>query len=201
MNGWNDFNNAEDQQDYDVIPKGTLAVVRMTIKPGGYDNPQQGWTGGYATQNPDTGAVYLDCEFVVLVGKYAKRKVWSKIGLHSEKGENWANMGRSFIKGVLNSTHGLMPDDNSPQANQKRCISGFQDLEGIEFLAKIGTEKDSHNELRNIIQLAVTPDHKDYKEHMSGNSVGGVAQQQTAAQPAPRQTSSITPAGKPSWAQ
>jgi hypothetical protein len=32
---WNDFNDAEAQQSgFDLIPKGTQAMVRMTIKPG-----------------------------------------------------------------------------------------------------------------------------------------------------------------------
>ena len=37
MSAWNDFNDAEQQQSFDLIPKGTIARVRMTIKPGGYD--------------------------------------------------------------------------------------------------------------------------------------------------------------------
>ncbi len=49
QNTWQDFNDAEAQQGaFDLIPKGTLVRVRMTIKPGGYDDPTQGWTGGYA---------------------------------------------------------------------------------------------------------------------------------------------------------
>ncbi|SMG66495.1 conserved hypothetical protein, partial [methanotrophic bacterial endosymbiont of Bathymodiolus sp.] len=32
---WNDFNSADDQNNFDLIPKGTLVKVRMTIKPGG----------------------------------------------------------------------------------------------------------------------------------------------------------------------
>ena len=38
----------------------------MTIKPGGHDDVSQGWTGGWATRSNTTGAVYLNCEFVVL---------------------------------------------------------------------------------------------------------------------------------------
>jgi hypothetical protein len=56
MSAWNDFNDAEQQQTFDLIPKGTVAKVRMTIKPGGYDDPNQGWTGGYATQSFETGS-------------------------------------------------------------------------------------------------------------------------------------------------
>ena len=69
---WNDFNNADDQNGFDIIPKGTLAKVHMTIKPGGFDDASQGWTGGWATQNNTTGSVYLACEFVITEGKYAR---------------------------------------------------------------------------------------------------------------------------------
>ena len=40
---WNDFNDAK--QNANIIPKGTLAKVRLTIRPGGFDGPAQGWTG------------------------------------------------------------------------------------------------------------------------------------------------------------
>ncbi len=47
------------------------------------------------------GAVYLACEFVVLEGPFAKRKVWSMIGLYSPKGPEWGNIGRSFLRAIL----------------------------------------------------------------------------------------------------
>jgi hypothetical protein len=65
------------------------------------------------------------------------RKMWSLIGLHSPKGPEWANMGRAFVKRILNSSRGLHPQDNSPQAQQARRIQGFSDLDGIEFVAKV----------------------------------------------------------------
>ena len=65
---WNDFNDAEAQHGaFDLIPKGTIVPLRMTIKPGGHDDLSQGWTGGYATESFETGAVFLSCEFVSMV--------------------------------------------------------------------------------------------------------------------------------------
>ena len=119
MTTWNDFNDADEQSSFDLIPKGTLVKVRMTIRPGGYDDPHQGWTGGYATRNDKTGSVYLNCEFVVLEGEYARRKMWSLVGLHSPKGPEWARMGRAFIKACLNSARGIHPKDEQP-AGAKR---------------------------------------------------------------------------------
>ena len=75
-----------------------------------------------------TGAVYLDAEFTVLEGQYAKRKIWSMIGLYSPKGPNWANMGRSLVRGILNSARGISDKDKSPEAqarapDQRLCRS------------------------------------------------------------------------------
>ena len=71
-------------------------------------------------------------------------------------------MGRSFLKGVLNSAFGVMPQDQSEAAQKKRYIAGIQSLVGMEFVARIDVEKDQYNDLKNIINNAVTPDHKEY---------------------------------------
>ena len=181
-----DFNSASEQTSFDLIPKGTLLRVRMTIKPGGFDDPSQGWTGGYATRNDNTGSVYLNCEFVVMEGEFARRKMWSLIGLHSPKGPEWANMGRTFVKAILNSAHGVHPGDNSPAAQNARRISGFADLDGIEFLGKVDWDKDQ----------------KDYAALMGGA-------QGAAKAPAPangsnayaQATGRASVPGRPSWAQ
>lgn len=203
---WQDFNDADEQRDLDLIPKGTVVPVRMKIKPGGYDEPHMGWTGGYATRSDTTGAIYLNCEFVITGGPFAKRKVWSLIGLHSLKGPEWGNMGRSFIKAILNSARGLNPKDKSPEAQARRRISGLHDLDGIEFLAKIDIGKDSRNNDKNEIKAAVTPDKKDYQGFVASH---GYAMPQNQTPYAPPQGQQQPPAaaghpvnpGKPSWAQ
>jgi hypothetical protein len=197
MTTWNDFNDAENQSSFDVIPPKTLAKVRMTFKPGGYDNPNQGWTGGYATRNAETGSVYLNAEFVVLEGPYTRRKVWSLIGLHSEKGPEWANMGRSFLRALLNSARGIHPDDASPNAQVARRIHSLADLDGIEFVARIDVEKDQKGEERNVIRTAIQPDHKDYPALMGAAPSAGPRPFAAPAQPAAQ---SQFP-GRPSWAQ
>ncbi len=148
---WNDFNSA--QSNGNVIPKGTLAKVRLTIRPGGFDDPSQGWTGGYAKRGA-TGAVYLDAEYTVLEGPFAKRKIWSLIGLYSPKGPDWGNAGRGLIKGVLNSARGLNDKDNSPEAQAKRRISGFAELDGIEFIARMDIGSDTNGEEKNEVRSA-----------------------------------------------
>jgi len=203
---WQDFNDAATQQGtFDLIPKGTLVPVRMTIKPGGYDNPDQGWTGGYATESFDTGSVYLACEFVVTGGTFAKRKLWSNVGLHSRKGPIWGQMGRSMIRGILNSARNVHPGDDSPQAAAARRINSFADLDGIEFLVRVDIEKDNKGEDRNVVKLTVEPDHKDYAALMgtasrvpTGAGNFGVPARATPADAAPQRPAAT---GKPAWAQ
>jgi hypothetical protein len=204
QNTWQDFNDAEQQQGFDLIPKGALVKVRMTIKPGGHDDPAQGWTGGYATESFDTGSVYLACEFVVLEGPFAKRKMWSNIGLQSRKGPAWGQMGRSMIRGILNSARNVSPQDNSPQAATARRINGFADLDGIEFLARVDVEKDAKGENRNVVKLAVEPDHKDYAALMGmAPKVPTGGSSASSAQATPSHATPQRPAatGKPAWAQ
>jgi hypothetical protein len=194
-----DFNSAAEQSSYDLIPKGTVVRVRMTIKPGGYDDPSQGWTGGYATRSQTTGSVYLNCEFVVLDGPFARRKMWSLIGLLSPMGAEWTNMGRTFIKAILNSARGINPTDNSPAAQNARRISGFADLEGIEFVGRIDWEKDQNGQDKCVIKSAVTPDHKDYAAHM--NVVTAAAPVAAAPNAYAQATGRAPVPGRPSWAQ
>jgi hypothetical protein len=195
---WNDFNSA--QSNTNVIPKGTLAKVRLTLRPGGYDDPSQGWTGGYARRGM-TGAVYLDAEYTVLEGPYARRKIWSLIGLYSPKGPDWANMGRSLIRGILNSARGISDKDNSPEAQAKRRISGFAELDGLEFVARIDIGQDTNGEDKNEIRAAVTPDHRDYAALMGVAAPAASAPAQSyAAASQPSSAGSSAP-GRPSWAQ
>ena len=202
MSAWNDFNDAEQQQSFDLIPKGTVAPVRMTIKPGGHDDASQGWTGGYATQSFETGSIFLACEFVILDGEYARRKMWSNVGLHSSKGPAWGNMGRTFIRAVLNSARNIRPQDNSPQASAARRIQGFNELDGIEFVARIDVEKDGRGELRNVVKIAVEPDQADYPRASAPAAQRPAATYQAPpASSAPAQAGRAPVSGKPSWAQ
>lgn len=109
-------------------------------------------------------------------------------------------MGRSFIKAILNSARNIQPKDNSPDAQNKRRISGFRDLDGIEFLAKIEVGKDARGDDKNEIRVAVTPDSKDYTAPSAPQSYG---YQPPAAAPsqAPANPNAPHNPNKPSWAQ
>lgn len=191
---WMNFNDADEQNTGDLIPAKTVAKVRMKIRPGHYDDHSQGWTGGYATRSDGTGAVYLDCEFTVMGGKFNKRKVWSNIGLYSAKGPKWGQMGRSFIRAALESARGIKPSDQSEAAMQARMVNGLADLDGLEFVAQIDVQKaeeGSGYDDRNIIQTVIPATHRQYGEAMSGIAKADVA--------TPVSTSKPASGGTPAW--
>ena len=196
---WNDYNDA--QQNAALIPKGTLAKVRVGIRPGGFDDPSQGWTGGYATRGAG-GAVYINGEFTVLEGPYARRKIFTLIGLYSPKGPDWANMGRSFVRGMLNSARGISDKDSSPQAQAARRIAGFADLDGIEFVARIDVGTDANGEAKNEIRSAVTPDHKGYAAVVGAQPAAASAYAAPSVPPAVS-APPANPSGavRPTWAR
>ncbi len=214
-NVWSDFNDAEAQQSgFNLIPKGALVPVLMTLKPGGHYDANQGWSDGYPTQSPKTGAVYLAAEFVITGGEYAKRKMWSNIGLYSPKGPTWTQMGRTFVRAALNSARNVLPQDNTPQAAAARRIQGFVDLDGLEFVVRVDIEKDDRGDVRNVVKTAVEPDHPDYARTMgvpsklapSTNAPANSAAQAPAAQSAAPAYQAPAPqrapvSGKPAWAQ
>jgi hypothetical protein len=142
----------------------------------------------------------------VVEGPYAKRKIWSLIGLYSPKGPDWANMGRGLIRGILNSARGVSDKDNSPEAQLRRRISGFGDLDGIEFVARIDIGTDANGDDKNEVRAAVTPDHKDYAAIMgmvratpqTSTAQAGAAQSNAYAE---ARQQSTAPSARPSWAQ
>jgi len=201
---WTDLNDAEEQREFALIPPKTLAKVIMAIRPGGYDDPSQGWTGGYATRSDKTDAVYLNAKFTILEGPFAKRVVFGLIGLYSPKGPEWSNMGRSFLRAILNSARGIHPTDQTPQAQTARRIRGFADLDGVEFVVRIDVEKDQNGEDKNVVKAAIQPDSKEYAALMGAVSrapvpTGGFSSSAPAAHAAPAAAPAVST--RPTWAQ
>jgi len=196
---WSDFNDAEDQREFALIPHKSIVKVIASIRPGGYDDANHGWVGGYATRSDKTGAIYLNVKYTIVEGQYAKRVIFGLIGLHSSKGPEWANIGRSFLRAMLNSARGIHPADNSQQAQNARRIRGFGDLDGLTFAAKVEIEKDQNYEERNVIKAVIQPDHKEYASVMGGTP--------TAQAPVPQSspTQAVQPSSNgfsmPAWAK
>jgi len=156
-----DFNDAETQRNFDVIPDGTVATVRMTIRPGSAGE------GGWLRRSKDGNSEALDCEFVVFDGPFAKRKFWTLFTIagitpgHAEA----ANISAGKLRAILESARGIKPDDKSDTAKQARCIQSYGDLNGLAFIARIGVEPPQNGyKAKNRLDHVVTPDEKAWKQ-------------------------------------
>ncbi|MGA1049252.1 MAG: hypothetical protein ACO3UU_14695 [Minisyncoccia bacterium] len=167
MTKWNNFNDAEDQMSYELIPHKTIAKVRLLLKKGNYVTKE--WPDGYASLSKSGTSVYLACEFVILGGEYENRKIWSNIGLHSDNSEKYGEIGRSMIKAILNSANSLHSKDKSLEAEKQRQINSFADLDNLICVAEV-TINDKGDSPRNEIKTILTPDHAKYSEYMDERS-------------------------------
>lgn len=150
-----DFNTAKSQSNF--IPKGTAVKVKMAIKPGGYED--------WFTKSYATGSIYLNAEFTVTEGPYAKRKIYQVIGIKSgkasvEREDVWGEMGRAMIRSILESARNIHPHDNSEKAVLARKLNSIADLNGLEFRAKVGIEADRYGE-KNKIATVITSENTE----------------------------------------
>jgi len=161
-----DYSTAEPQNSYSVIPHKTLAKVRIKIKKGYYNDEARGWIDDWATKSEKTGAIYLNCEFIIVGGEYDTRKVWSLIGLHSEKSLKYEAIGASLIRTILESANGIDSNDKTEAAKRAKSIKDHGELNGMEFVAQIDTYEDQKQIERNHIRYAITKGHNEYHDLM-----------------------------------
>ena len=159
------FNDAELQNSFDLIPANTIAKARLVLKAGNDS------TNPFITRSKGGDTAYLNCEWIILEGKYAKRKVFDKIGL--EGSDKWVNMGKARIRAILESAKGISPKDVSEIAVTARQINSFDELNNLDVVIKIGIEHDKNGQYqdKNRVISIITPDHFSYSEFINGQDV------------------------------
>jgi hypothetical protein len=155
------FNDAEPQQEFGLIPENTIAKARLAIKLGNdFSDP-------FLTRSKNGDSSYLDCEFVIMEGQYVRRKVFEKIGISGS--EMWEKIGKSRIRALLESAKNINPKDSSDAAKAARKINSYDELDGLEAVIKIGIERDRsgvHPD-KNRIMSFITPDKPAYNKYMN----------------------------------
>ena len=162
-----DFNDAGEQRSFDVIQANTICVLQMTIRPGGVS--AEPGDDGWPKRAADGNSVGLDCEFTVVDGPYAKRKLWQLFTIrgttdgHAEAGR----ISREFFKAVLESARGIRPDDKSAEAQiARRALGGWADFDQLRFVARLGVRppRDGYSAKNTILQV-ITPNLQDWHKH------------------------------------
>jgi hypothetical protein len=174
-----DLNDAQPQMAPigELIPDGTFAKVRLTVRPGGVDGATP-MDAKLLKASQSSDAKMLDCEFTILEGPHARRKFWQSFtvagGKVDEKGQSigW-KISKSTFRAMVDSALGLDPRDESPDAKAKRVLPGLKHLDGIVFAARIMVEPASNPQYRdqNRIANVVLPDEPQHAAIMRGETV------------------------------
>jgi hypothetical protein len=174
-----DLNDAQPQMAPigELIPDGTFAKVRLTVRPGGVDGATP-MDAKLLKASQSSDAKMLDCEFTILEGPHARRKFWQSFtvagGKLDEKGQSigW-KISKSTFRAMVDSALGLDPRDESPDAKAKRVLPGLKHLDGIVFAARIMVEPAANPQYRdqNRIANVVLPDEQQHAAIMRGETV------------------------------
>ena len=124
-----DLNDAQPQMAPigELIPDGTVAKVRLTIRPGGVNGATPA-DAGLLKASQSSDARMLDCEFTVVDGPHARRKFWQSFtvagGKLDEKGQSigW-KISKSTFRAIVDSALGLDPKDESPAAKATMTLA------------------------------------------------------------------------------
>ena len=203
-----DLNNVQvdSNQEFDLIPAGTIARVVLTIKRG--SDMIAEFSNEPLFKSNMSGTKWLECEFTVMGGQFDKRKFWQNIMLdggkvNPETGMPWTKtIGLKTIKLMVDSAYGLEPSDTSPEANTRRKLAGLEVLDGVDFCVKIGIEKGTNGYAdKNKMVIPLTISDKGYIGSSSAPITPPqpqVTQPNAQPQQAPEASASNT---VPSWAK
>lgn len=174
----------------ELIPDGTLAWAIVTVRP---HNARDCLTPSQSSEGK-----YLDVELTILEGKYARRKVWDKIGL--EGSEKWVARGMSSVRHILEVGR-RMTSFEPGQPGYRLGASGavgdmvFMELNELQCAVKIGVEKDKSGNYpdKNSVRAYLSPNptsdtHKAFQKLVAGETEPAVL---AAARPAA--------ASRPAW--
>ena len=161
----------------ELIPDGTFAKLRMTIRPGGV-NGSSPLDAGLLKASQSSDALMVDAEMTVMEGPYAKRKFWQTFtvagGNLDDKGQSkgW-NVSKATFRAMIDSALGLAPTDMSDAAKARRVLRGLKDLDGIVFYGRIMVEPASDPKYSDKNKLAnvVLPTEPEYAALKAGQVV------------------------------
>ena len=212
------FNEADEQYagtgstDFSPMPEGTIVDVLLTIRPGGAGD------GGLLKQSQRSDAQYLDCEFTVINGEFAKRKFWTNLtvmgGSLDDNGRSKAgNISMRTIRAMLESCYNIEPRDMSEEAKAVRVLSSYGDLNNLIFKTSVGI-KEYNDKVSNKLDRIIVPGMPEYKQPLGPDGLirspkpSSAPVQATATATPVAATGAVAEApqapanssGKPSWA-
>ena len=163
-----DFNAADEQRESaGAIPAGSMVKVRLTVRP-----PQVAGSDPMLKLSKKGDCEMLDCEFEVIAGQFATRKIWNNYIIDgvSDGHKKAGQISMRTMRAIVEATRGISPKDQSPAATQARVIAGWSDLQGAEFGIVVGIDqpKPGDRYVNNTIKRILTADDEQYQAIMAG---------------------------------
>lgn len=169
------INLNENENQNELIPSGTRAMVRMNISPP--DQYQKSEISPALTKSKDTDAHYINAMFEVVSGPHTKRKFFQN---YTVAGGKVDDQGRSkagkisgvFLKAAWDAHKNLNPTDMSQAAVQARMVNDYMDFDNIYFPVTIAIRAGNNGyPPKNEIYHVITPDKPEYAKLMAGETV------------------------------
>ena len=192
------------QMERTLIPAGTVCRAVVNVKLGDMEIPEFG-TGHWFKASQATKAKWMELEFTVIGGEHDKRKFWDKIFVDGDKMSPngipvTKEIGLSTLRMIIESAFNIIPTDTSAEAQDRRQISGVNDLNGMEICAKVGIDKGTNGYAdKNKLTAAMTPNQKDFIPSGQAPMSQTPASSQEMAQPQ-QQAQTVASGAVPSWA-
>ena len=191
-------------QEFSLIPKGTVVRAVIVVQMGDVEIPEFG-QGSWFKKSMSTSAKWANLEFTIIGGQFDRRKFWHSIFVDGDKmGDSGMPLAKEIglrtLKSIVESARAIDPADMSPQAQQNRNISGMFDLNGMEICAKIGVKKGTNGYSdSNQLMAALTPNNSEYivqgQAPMQQTPIAAQGVQAQAATQAPQNSGAV-----PAWA-
>jgi len=192
------------QMERTLIPAGTVCRAVVNVKLGDMEIPEFG-TGQWFKKSQTSKAKWMELEFTVIGGEHDKRKFWDKIFVDGDKMSPngipvTKEIGLSTLRMIIESAFNIIPTDTSAEAQDRRQISGVNDLNGMEICAKVGIDKGTNGYAdKNKLTAAMTPNQKDFIPSGQAPMSQTPASSQQMAQPQ-QQAQPVASGAVPSWA-
>jgi hypothetical protein len=166
------YSDADSQDDRSPIPDG-LYKLKVSVKRGGHGPDRM------LSLAKNQRGLMVKASYTVVVGEHAGYQIWDYVAVALDETDHpdlppiepdridglrgWVRRGRARIKAILNSTHGLDPEDVSEAAQAKRNFASHDALNGLIFWGEIATQpaRDGYD-AKNILDRVVVPGDADY---------------------------------------
>jgi len=162
------LNEAETQRDQSPIPAG-IYRLRSKVKVGGAGDD------GILRLSQSGATEGLNLELTVVSGEYAGAKLYDLITvnflegmgpLDASKAENYrtaVRLGRTKLRAILESAHGIDPKDSSERAQEQRRVESFTQFDAITFVAQVEVQPARGGyKAKNVVDFIITPDLPDW---------------------------------------